>query len=573
MPRQPCQPAPGGSLLDDSVRGRIGRLAASYPRRRSALIPVLDLLHRAGGGTLGEEEVAEAAPLLGMTAGEAWSAATSYPLFDPRPTGRWHLDLDNGVPALLAGAPAVARRLSRILGIPPGGTTRDGLFSFSLSRDIGAADVAPAIRVADRVYGPMDREKTEALVSSLRSGRLPAGLPSLRTWSSCSLLLGGPGGRPTADLSSYRAAGGYRALARARRMKAGAIIAAVARSGLRGRGGADFPTAAKWRSLASPGPVYLICNADEGEPGSFKDRILVEERPHAVIEGVAIAARAIGAGTCFIYLRGTYRRAAALLGEAIAAAGDAGLLDGLSIIVHLGAGSYICGEETALIASLEGRRGVPSSKPPYPAQRGLYGKPTIVNNVETLAALPLILGHGPGLFRRTSPRLFSVSGHVHRPGLYECPEGTPLDELIDAAGGVRGTLKGLFLGGISQPVLTATEVSALKLDGDSCRQAGSGLGSGTVIVMNTHTPTATVARRMAEFFAAESCGQCAPCRDGLARIHDGLRLSGSAARQGALMDEIRTLGDTLRDLPFCPAGRWSLRSLSSLTEKFPRDFP
>lgn len=545
-------------LLPDRVAARILRLAAGYPRRSSALLPALDLLHRMRGGRLVRDDVSAAAALLGMSAGEAWSAATSYPLFVDSPPGLLHIEVDDSVSSFLAGGEATLRALSLSLGIAPGETSRDGRFSLSLSRDLGAADAAPAVRVGDHLAGPVTADEAPHFLRTLGKGPPYPPSPCPVIHSDCGFFFPGLSVPAPADLDSYRNGGGYRALGLCRRLGRKKVLAAVARSGLDGRGGGGYPAASKWKLLDSSGTVYLICNADEGEPGTFKDRLLMELRPHLVLEGIAIAAETVGARRCFVYIRGSYRRAAAVMSEAAAAAAAAGLLGDLDITLHIGAGSYICGEETALIASLEGRRGTPSPKPPWPARQGLYGMPTLVHNVETLAALPLIISRGPDAFRRQRPRLYSVTGHVGRPGLYEVSEGTPLASLLDKAGGVRGTLKGLFLGGISQPVLTSAEAARLRLAPDALKRRGRSPGTGTVIVMNSGTPTLSIARRLADFFAEESCGQCAPCRDGFARLKADTSLRTSSE-----------LSRTLAGLTRCPAGTWGLRSLSSLLEKFP----
>lgn len=338
----------------------------------------------------------------------------------------------------------------------------------------------------------------------------------------------------TGSLQEYEATGGYQALQHVVREKAPSeLVEMVKQSGLRGRGGAGFPTGMKWGFLPKDdkGPRYLCCNADESEPGTFKDRQLMERDPHQVIEGIAIACYAIGAETAYIYIRGEFRLGARILERAVHDAYQAGYLGRnilgtdvtIQVYVHQGAGAYICGEETALLESLEGKRGLPRVKPPFPATHGLYNKPTVVNNVETLANLPHIMKHGPEWFasigaapKSTGTRIFCVSGHVKRPGNYEVPMGIPFRELIyEHAGGMRGEkpLKAIIPGGASAPFLTEEHLD-VGLDFESVAQVGSMLGSGGVTVMEEGTNMVWAALRLMEFFYHESCGKCTPCREG-----------------------------------------------------------
>jgi NADH:ubiquinone oxidoreductase subunit F (NADH-binding) len=350
---------------------------------------------------------------------------------------------------------------------------------------------------------------------------------------------------------------------------------------VRGRGGAGFPAGMKWGLLVSrPGlPVYLICNADEGEPGTFKDRQIMEHDPHLLIEGMAIAAHAIQAKQAFIYIRGEYAWIARILEGALAEAKAAGWLGQVEILVHRGAGSYVCGDETALIESLEGKRGNPRRKPPFfPASIGLYGAPTIVNNVETLACLPYVFTHGPDAFKKlgvvgnAGPKLFGVSGHVHRPGIYEFELGVPLATLLEAAGGVVGRMKGVIVGGLSVPILTAEEAADLKLDYDSCLKKRTMLGSGGVIVINETVSIPELALRAIRFYAHESCGQCAPCREGSATVAH--LLERLVRGQGSAADIERALHicKRVQGLTLCPTGDAFGMPLEAMISKFRGEF-
>ncbi|UCE62993.1 MAG: NADH-quinone oxidoreductase subunit NuoF [Nitrospirota bacterium] len=338
----------------------------------------------------------------------------------------------------------------------------------------------------------------------------------------------------TGSLKEYEQTGGYQALRRVvGGMEPNDLIDMVKASGLRGRGGAGFPTGVKWGFIPKdhPGPRYLCCNADESEPGTFKDRQLMERDPHQVLEGIGISCYAIGAQIAYIYIRGEFRLGFQILEKAIQEARQAGYVGKnvlgsgvtIDIYVHAGAGAYICGEETALLESLEGKRGKPRTKPPFPATHGLYQKPTVVNNVETLANLPHIVNRGAEWFssigsppKSTGTRIFCLSGHIKKPGNYEVPMGTTFRELIDEhGGGMRSEkpLKAFIPGGASAPFLTPDHLD-VKMDFEDVAKAGSMLGSGGVTVMEEGTSMVWAALRLMEFFNHESCGKCTPCREG-----------------------------------------------------------
>ncbi len=342
-------------------------------------------------------------------------------------------------------------------------------------------------------------------------------------------------------LEAYRAAGGYEVLEKILREKItpDEIIDEMKTSALRGRGGAGFPTGLKWSFMPRnvEGQKYIVCNSDEGEPGTCKDRDILRYNPHQLIEGMAIAGYTIGASVGYNYIRGEfwepYERFEAALKEARAAGllGDNILGSGFDFNIHshLGAGAYICGEETALLESIEGKKGQPRFKPPFPANYGLYGRPTTINNTESLASVPVILKNGGQWFldlgkpNNGGDKLFCVSGHVNKPGNYEIPMGTPFAELLEMAGGVRdgNKLKAVIPGGSSTPVLPGDVAMQMSMDYDSISKAGSMLGAGSVIVMDETTCMVKVLARLSHFYFEESCGQCTPCREGtgwLARI-------------------------------------------------------
>ena len=336
-------------------------------------------------------------------------------------------------------------------------------------------------------------------------------------------------------LADYVKRGGYTALKKVlsgEKMTQDQVIAEVKKSVLRGRGGAGFPTGLKWSFMprAFPGDKYVVCNSDEGEPGTFKDRDILLFNPHAVIEGMIIAGYAMGAARGYNYIHGEVWEVYLRFEEALAEARQAGFIGqnvlgsgfDFELFAHHGFGAYICGEETALLESIEGKKGQPRFKPPFPASYGLYGKPTTINNTETFAAVPYIINGGAdayleaGKANNGGTKLFSISGHVNRPGNYEIPLGTPFATLLEMAGGMRGgrALKGCIPGGSSSPVLPGSIMMDCTMDYDSISKAGSMLGSGAVIVMDETTCMVKALERLSFFYYEESCGQCTPCREG-----------------------------------------------------------
>jgi NADH-quinone oxidoreductase subunit F len=344
-----------------------------------------------------------------------------------------------------------------------------------------------------------------------------------------------PGGAPL-DLKGYEQTGGYQALRKAlREMAPAEVTEAVKESGLRGRGGAGFPTGTKWSFVPmgdeAPHPKYLLVNADEMEPGTFKDRLLLEGAPHQLIEGLVLSAYAIQADVAYIFLRWAYKEAAKRVSQALAEATEAGYLGrdilgsgySLEVRLHTSAGRYMCGEETGLLSALEGKRATPRSKPPFPQTAGLWGKPTIVNNVETLSNVPHILNRGAAWFKGLAltadggTKLYGVSGKVKRPGLWELPMGTPAREILEEhAGGMRAGVqfRGLLPGGASTDFLIDEQLDT-PMDFDSVQKVGSRLGTGTMIVLDDRTCPVGMVHNLERFFAQESCGWCTPCRDGL----------------------------------------------------------
>ena len=391
-------------------------------------------------------------------------------------------------------------------------------------------------------------------------------------------------------LEVYRKHGGYEALAIALSKTPEEIIDVVKRSGLRGRGGAGFPTGTKWGFVpkSTDKPKYMCVNADESEPGAFKDRLLLAKDPHQVIEGTLIGAFAIGARRAYIYIRGEFAHEAALVQAAIDEARGAGLVGknilksgyDCDVVIYLGAGAYICGEETALIESIEGQRGEPRLKPPFPAVVGLFGCPTVVNNVETLACVPHIVKRGWEWFagigpdRNTGPKLYGLSGHVNRPGVYEAPMGISLRTLIDEyGGGVPGgrPVKGVIPGGASCPVLRGDEID-ISMDFDTLTRAGSLFGTGTPVVMDDTTCMVRAAWITARFFAHESCGQCTPCREGCGWMQRILWKIETGRGEERDLDILLSVTDQIEGNTICALGDAAAWPTRGFAKKFRDEF-
>ncbi|MCB6182279.1 NADH-quinone oxidoreductase subunit NuoF [Leeia sp. TBRC 13508] len=393
-------------------------------------------------------------------------------------------------------------------------------------------------------------------------------------------------------LAAYQARGGYSALRKLVENKTpqDEVIAEVKNSSLRGRGGAGFPTGLKWSFMprSFPGDKYVVCNSDEGEPGTFKDRDIMWYNPHALIEGMIIAAYAMGVKTGYNYIHGeifeVYERFEAALAEARAAGllGDniLGSEFSFDLFAHHGYGAYICGEETALLESLEGKKGQPRFKPPFPASFGLYGKPTTINNTESFASVPFIIKDGATNFLEAGKpnnggtKLFSISGHVNRPGNYEIPLGTPFAALLEMAGGMKNgkKLKAVIPGGSSAPVLPGEVMMDLTMDYDSISKAGSMLGSGAVIVMNEDVCMVKALERLAYFYHEESCGQCTPCREGTGWLYRVIhRIENGLGRPDDL-DLLTSVGNNMAGKTICALADAAVFPVRSFTKHFRQEF-
>jgi NADH-quinone oxidoreductase subunit F len=392
-------------------------------------------------------------------------------------------------------------------------------------------------------------------------------------------------GGAVTDLADYESRGGLVALRRALEMTPDEIVAELEASNLRGRGGAFFPTGRKWSFVPkpeqNPRPHYLVVNADESEPGTFKDREIMLRVPFRFLEGCLIGARAIESTHVFVYIRGEYQREFEVLVSALEQMRTKDLLGGVTIVLHRGAGAYICGEETALLESLEGERGQPRTKPPFPAIAGLYASPTAVNNVESITTVTPIIEMGGAAYAKIGPesstgtRVFSLSGDVARPGNYELPHGFPLKDLIfDVGGGISDgrTLKAVIPGGSSTPVLTASEAEQVTLDFDSLAQAGTMIGSAAVIVMDERCCMVQLGVRVSQFYEHESCGKCTPCRVGTRWLTQILKKIEAGHGTHADLDLLLDVGDHVNGTCLCPLGDSDAIAVASYVAKFRDEF-
>jgi NADH-quinone oxidoreductase subunit F len=556
--------------------------------RRHLLLPALNAL-QARVGWISETGLEYVCTRLGIPPADAWGVATFYALLSTTPRAPTVIHVCDDIACRCRGAEEVAANLERTLGpahahAPDGArvhVARDAV-TWMRSPCLGLCDHAPAAFIQE--FGAPARERLISVAASdvlatpaADTVDLPQrGDPSLR-------LLKRVGVVDPTSIGDYRAHGGFDALRRAMEIGPDAVIREVIDSRLMGRGGAAFPTGRKWEAVAAQPahPHYLICNADESEPGTFKDRVLLDGDPFAIVEAMTIAGFATGCQRGFLYIRGEYplgaermqhaideSRAHGFLGEDILGRGVR-----FEIEVRRGAGAYICGEETAIFNSIEGYRGEPRNKPPFPAQAGLFGLPTVINNVETLANVPLIvLGGGlsfaaGGTQQSTGPKLFCVSGHVARPGVYEVPFGRTLREMIELAGGVSGTgrIRAVLLGGAAG-VFVGPEDLDMPLTFEGARAAKATLGSGVILVFDDGVDMAPILRRIAAFFRDESCGQCVPCRVGTVRQEEALhriaagKTLGGVGREIALLDEV---GLAMKDASICGLGQTAYSAIES----------
>jgi NADH-quinone oxidoreductase subunit F len=584
--------APGSGWVGADRRSatdlRVVRGGRSAREQRHLLLPALHAL-QAAAGWISRGGLNYVCRRLSVPPAEAYGVATFYAMFrvEPQPADVVHVCDD------LACRGAGGLELCAALEDRNGREGTDaGGWTWRRSPCLGMCDQAPAVFAqragrTEVALGAATVQTIDAIVAPDSTVVCAGGVGAPQT--------GAPDGRaglrllrrfgvadPT-SLQDYRANGGYEALATAIRIGPEAVVEAVTDAKLLGRGGAAFPTGVKWKAVAEQpaSPHYVICNADESEPGTFKDRVVMEGDPFALIEALTIAGHATGSEHGFVYLRGEYPLARERLGGAIGQARAAGLLGddvmgtgfAFDIDLRQGAGAYICGEETALFNSIEGKRGEPRNKPPFPVTFGVFGKPTAINNVETLVNVLEILRIGAdryaaiGTQGSTGPRLFCLSGQVERPGVYELDHGVTLRDVIDAAGGVRGgaAIKAVLLGGAAGGFVGPDELD-VRMTFEDGRTGGYTLGSGVVMVFDDRTDLVDICLRIARFFRDESCGQCVPCRVGTVRQEEALHRLISGRTIGSTRDELALLGEiagVMRDASICGLGATAANAIQS----------
>ncbi len=586
----------GGARRPD-VDGHLASGGDARRARRHLLLPALWAAH-SRAGWISPGALNYVCQRLSVAPAEAWGVATFYAMFSVEPQPKTIVHVCDDIACRLAGAKELGAEAEKRL--PKG--------AFRTSPCLGLCERAPAVLVQNAGEGTRDyvvapaairAESSPAPAAGAASVVVAAGVPGGSGAGSPSApqtldarhgklrLLARVGRVDPGSLADYRAHGGYAALERAFALGPEGVVREALASKLVGRGGAAFPAGRKWEAVAKQPvrPHWIVCNADESEPGTFKDRVLMEEDPFAVVEAMTIVAFATGCERGYVYIRGEYPLAIERIGNAIAAARAAGFLGGsvagrpfsFDLEVRRGAGAYICGEETALFNSIEGFRGEPRNKPPYPVEKGLFGKPTVINNVETLACVPqIVLGGGAafaaiGSGQSTGPKLFCLSGHLARPGVYEVEFGATLRQLIEEAGGVAGgkKLRAILLGGAAGSFV-GPEALDTPLTFEGTRAIGASLGSGVVMVFDESADLADTVRRIAAFFRDESCGQCVPCRVGTQRQEELVTRIASGRPLGSLAHEIALLDDmarAMKDASICGLGQTASGAIQSAIEK------
>ncbi len=568
--------------LDPSRMAQLEQVLASYgPRGQTILIEVLHDAQALFDGWLPEPALRRIAAYLRVPLADVYGVTEFYDMFRTEPVGRRLIRVCVDGPCAVRGSDALLAELSERLGCAPGCTTPDGAVTLEAVRCLGLCDRAPAALRNNVRHAP-------ATADTLFDGSpAPA---QLRIGGLVKVALTNVGVVDPTSLADYRAQGGMAALRKVlREMSPTQVIEHMKASKLVGRGGAAFPAGLKWEYAArNPRPRYVICNADESEPGAFKDRVLMDGDPFRVIEGLLIACYAVGAEHAFIYVRGEHRLGYERFSQAVEQLDQAGYLCGQSvdgpfacnIEVRRGAGAYVCGEETALMESIEGKRGFPRLRPPYPVEAGLWGHPTVINNVETLAKVPSIIMHGPiwynalGTSESAGTKLFAVSGSVQRPGVYETPFGMTLRHLVyDLAGGLPEgrTIQGVLTGGAAGTFLTAEHLD-VPLTFEHFRKVGGTIGAGTIMVFDDTVDMADVLARIGGFFAHESCGKCYPCQMGTQRQAEILARRAQGDRRREDLHDLQELAATMTDASICGLGQAAATAIVSAHTRWPMLF-
>ena len=559
-------PAPSPSEGEGWGEGESSQAPDSLPPR-SYLLEILHDAQAIFGGWLPRPAVERIAAALAVPQAEVYGVTEFYEMFYTEPVGRKVVRVCQDAPCGVAGADALLAGLCQHLNIQSGETTADGRTTVEAVRCLGLCDRAPAVLVNHARYAPSDPAAPRMLLDG------PPVVPKLRVGGLVKLALSNVGIVDPISLEEYRAQGGLAAMRKAlHSMTPAQVMQDVKDSKLVGRGGAAFSTGLKWQFAAdNPKPRYVICNADESEPGAFKDRVLMDGDPFRIVEGLMLACYAVEAERGFIYVRGEHRRGYERFSNAVHCLEEAGWLGddiqgsgwSLHIEVRRGAGAYVCGEETALMESIEGKRGFPRLRPPFPTTAGLWERPTVINNVETLAKVPSIIMHGPrwysalGTPESAGTKLFAVSGSVTRPGVYEVPFGVPLRHLIyDMAGGLREgrRVQAILTGGAAGTFLTAEHLDT-PLTFEDFKKVGGTVGAGTVMVFDDSVDLRDVLARIGAFFAHESCGKCYPCQMGTQRQAEILRRIAAGDTRETDAATLIELGQVMTDTSICGLGQ------------------
>jgi NADH-quinone oxidoreductase subunit F len=523
------------------------------------------------------EAAARVAEIFGLPFSHVWGVATFFPTFTQWQTGRKRIGVCHGLSCWMGGSDRAEKTLEKTLGVKEKQCTPDGEYSWETMECLGACEQTPALLVNDKLVGA----GTDENIAKVYKGESPVSLKA-DTPGKGAILTKSFDEAKLHELETYKKLGGYAAYEKALGLAPADIVAQVKASNLRGRGGAGFPTGLKWETVppVEKAPVrYFVVNADESEPGCYKDRVLLTRNPHQLIEGVLIGSHAIGCADAFIFIRGEYQNQYEILERALAEAEKAGYFKKTRISLMRGAGAYISGLDTALLETMEGKKAWPRQPPPFPTVAGLMAKPTVVNNVETVSMLPFIVREGGEAFAKLgSPKnggtvLFSVSGHVEKPGVYEVPMGSKLRDVLALAGGVKGgkPLKAVIPGGTSMPPLLEKDLDIM-LDFDAIRAAGTFLGAGGMIVLDDSVDSADVVFNIERFLAHESCGQCTPCREGsfwTERIMHRL-LHGEGVAED--LANLKRVGENITGKVICALGDTVGMVSRAWLSKFPQDF-
>ena len=573
---------------------KISEITKFYENKPKNLVQVLRDIHQKQS-YITSEQLKEVAKNLNLSLSKVYGTTTFYTLLSPNPKGKYVIKICSSTPCYMAGSENLLKYFKDKLKIREGETTADGLFTLEMTSCLGICAVAPAMMVNNKVYGDLTPKKLDQIIEKCQTGEIETekliSLGANILEKEEKIVLQNCGIINPESIEDYRKKGGYAALSKAiTEMTPQEIIKEVKNSNLVGRGGAAFPTGLKWEFTfrAANKPKYIVCNADEGEPGTFKDRLILEGDPHKIIEAMAIAGYAVGAEYGYIYIRGEYGLSIKRINLAINKAKENNFLGknilgtnfSFDIEVREGAGAYICGDETALMESIEGKRGEPRLKPPYPPTSGLWNKPTVINNVETLANIPSIILKGAdwynkiGLAESAGTKVLTLLGDIKNQGAVEVPLGTNLKDIIyDIGGGIkeRKKLKMVQLGGPSGSCLTADMVD-VSLDYKVLAQAGLSLGSGVVLVLNEDRCIIDVVRNMARFFRHESCGKCTPCREGVKMIYNLLTKIALGKGEDNDLETLKSLGETMKDASFCGLGQSAPNSLLDTLKLFTNEY-